>query len=140
METKRKIRVIVTKVGLDGHDRGAKVLSYFLKKAGMEVMYLGLFQTPEAIVSAAIQEDADVICVSSLSGGHLLYTPQIVSLLKEHGLSHILFLFGGVFPVEDIPLLKEKGVNEVFLSMSPIDEVVSYIEENVSRSGREGRR
>jgi len=136
MKTKGKIRAIVTKVGLDGHDRGAKLLSYFLREAGMEVMYLGLFQTPEAIVSAAIQEDADVICVSSLSGGHLLYTPQIVSLLKENNLGHILFLFGGVFPVEDMPLLKQEGVNEVFLSMTPMEEIVRYIKENVGRSGR----
>ncbi|MBI4618896.1 MAG: cobalamin B12-binding domain-containing protein [Desulfobacterales bacterium] len=114
MESERKIKVLITKVGLDGHDRGAKVVSSLLKEAGMEVVYLGMFQTPENVVRAAIEEDVDVIGLSCLSGEHITFTPRIMKLLKEKRIDGVLFIIGGVIPLEDIPVLKDMGVNEVF--------------------------
>ena len=127
----RKIRIILAKPGLDGHDRGAKVVAHALREAGMEVIYLGMYQTPEGIVQAAIDEDVDVIGVSYLSGEHLVYTPKIVEEMKKNGLDDILFLVGGSFPPEDIPVMKEMGADEVFRGGSLTDSFVNYICENV---------
>jgi methylmalonyl-CoA mutase C-terminal domain/subunit len=131
----RKIRVIVSKVGLDGHDRGAKVVAALLREAGMEVVYLGMYQMPEGIVQAAIDEDVDVIGVSYLSGEHLVYTPKIVEEMKKNALDDVLFLVGGSFPPEDIPVMKEMGADEVFRGGSLTDSFVHYISENVRHQG-----
>ena len=128
-----KIKVIISKVGLDGHDRGAKVVATLLKEAGMEVVYLGMFQSHEGIVQTAIDEDADVIGVSYLSGEHLVYTPKIVAEMKKSGLDDVLFLVGGSFPPEDIPVMKEMGADEVFRGGSMTKVFVNYIREHVRR-------
>lgn len=130
---KQKIKVIITKVGLDGHDRGAKVVASQLKEAGMEVVYLGMYQSPAGIIKAAIDEDADVIGVSYLSGEHLVYTPLIVDEMKKNGLDDVLLIAGGSFPPEDIPAMKEMGIDEVFRGGSLTKEIVDYITENVGR-------
>jgi methylmalonyl-CoA mutase C-terminal domain/subunit len=135
MTATRKIRVIVSKVGLDGHDRGAKVVAALLREAGMEVVYLGMYQMPEGIVQAAIDEDVDVIGVSYLSGEHLVYTPKIVEEMKKNALDDVLFLVGGSFPPEDIPVMKEMGADEVFRGGSLTDSFVHYISENVRHQG-----
>ena len=129
----RKIRVVLSKVGLDGHDRGVKVVATLLREAEMEVVYLGLYQTPRTIVQAALEEDADVIGISFLSGEHLVFTPQIVEEMKKHGLEDVLLIAGGAFPPEDIPVMKEMGINEVFRGGSLTDTFVDYIRENVRR-------
>lgn len=131
MEAQRKIRVIISKVGLDGHDRGSKVVAALLREAGMEVVYLGMYQTPEGIVQAAIDEDVDVIGVSYLSGEHLVYTPKIVEEMKKNSLDDVLFLVGGSFPPEDIPVMKEMGADEVFRGGSLTDSFVNYISQKV---------
>lgn len=131
----KKIRVIVSKVGLDGHDRGAKVVASLLRDAGMEVVYLGMYQRPEGIVQAAIDEDADVIGVSYLSGEHLVFTPQVVEEMKKKGLSDVLFIVGGSFPPEDIPVMKAMGVHEVFRAGTLTEAFVNYIRQNVRRRG-----
>ena len=135
MTATRKIRVIVSKVGLDGHDRGAKVVAALLREAGMEVVYLGMYQMPEGIVQAAIDEDVDVIGVSYLSGEHLVYTPKIVEEMKKNALDDVLFLVGGSFPPEDIPVMKAMGADEVFRGGSLTDSFVHYISENVRHQG-----
>lgn len=129
----KKIKIVVSKVGLDGHDRGAKVVASLLKEAGMEVVYLGMYQNPEGIVQAAIDEDADVIGVSYLSGEHLVFTPLIVQEMKKNDLDDVLFIVGGSFPVEDIPVMKEMGVDEVFRGGALTESFVNYIRENVRR-------
>ena len=129
----RKIRVIVAKPGLDGHDRGAKVIARALRDAGMEVIYTGLRQTPEQIVQAALQEDADVIGMSILSGAHNHLFPRVVELLKEKGADDILVFGGGVIPEEDIPFLKSKGIAEVFGTGTPTPVTVEYINTHVKR-------
>ncbi len=129
----KKIKAIVTKVGLDGHDRGAKVVVSLLKEAGMEVIYLGLFQTPETIIKAAIDEDVDVIGLSYLSGEHLIFTPLIVEEMKKNNFDDVLLVAGGTFPVEDIPLMEEMGIDRVFRAGSLTAEFVSFIKENVKR-------
>ncbi len=129
----RKIKVIVAKLGLDGHDRGAKVVARALKDAGMEVVYTGLRQTPEQVVKAAVQEDADVIGVSILSGAHLELVPMLVSLMKEKGLNDVVLVVGGVIPPQDVPKLKEMGVDEVFLPGSSLKYVVERIKELVNK-------
>lgn len=129
----RPIRVLVAKPGLDGHDRGAKVIARALRDAGMEVIYTGLRQTPEQIVSAAIQEDVDCVAVSILSGAHSTLLPKIAKLLKEEGAGDILFIGGGVIPVDDIPELKEKGVVEVFTPGTPTSQTIDFIKANVNR-------
>jgi methylmalonyl-CoA mutase C-terminal domain/subunit len=129
----RKIKVIVAKVGLDGHDRGAKVVARALKDAGMEVVYTGLRQTPEQVVKTAVQEDADVIGVSILSGAHLELVPMIVNLMKEKGLNDVVLIVGGVIPPQDVPKLKEMGVDEVFLPGTSLKELVEKIRELVSK-------
>ena len=133
MAEQRKIKVVISKVGLDGHDRGAKVISSLLKEAGMEVVYLGMYQMPEDIVRAAIDEDADVIGVSYLSGEHLIFTPKIVDEMKKRGLDDVLFIAGGVIPPEDISALKEMGVNEIFVAGALMEPLVEYISSNVRR-------
>ncbi|HEY9053326.1 MAG TPA: cobalamin B12-binding domain-containing protein [Rectinemataceae bacterium] len=129
----RKIRVIVAKPGLDGHDRGAKVIARALRDAGMEVIYTGLRQTPEQIVQAALQEDADVIALSILSGAHNHLFPRVVELLKEKKAEDILVFGGGVIPEEDIPFLKSKGIAEVFGPGTPTSKTVQFILDNVKR-------
>ncbi len=128
------IRVLVAKPGLDGHDRGAKVVARALRDAGMEVIYTGLRQTPEQIVSAAIQEDVDCIAVSILSGAHNTLIPRISELLKAENASDILLVAGGVIPNEDIPFLKECGVSEVFTPGTPTDVTIGFIKANVKKA------
>src|SRR5580700_1224790 len=123
----RKIRVVIAKPGLDGHDRGAKVIARALRDAGMEVVYTGLRQTPEQIVSAALQEDADVIGLSILSGAHNHIAPRLMELLKERGLDDVLVVIGGIIPDMDIPKLKQIGVGGVFLPGTPMQEIVDFI-------------
>lgn len=125
------IRVVMAKAGLDGHDRGVKVISSLLREAGMEVIYLGPFQMAGNIVQAAIQEDADVIGLSSLSGQHLSFAPKVVDLLKKDKIDDVLVIMGGVIPVEDIPVIKEMGIAEVFISGSPSQAIIDFIRENV---------
>ncbi len=125
----RKIRVLIAKAGLDGHDRGAKVVAAALRDAGMEVIYTGLRQTPEMIVQAAIQEDVDVIGVSILSGAHMTIFPKIIKLMKEKGLDDVLLICGGIIPDEDIPKLKEMGVAEVFTPGTLTTEIVNFIKD-----------
>ncbi len=129
----RPIRVLVAKPGLDGHDRGAKVVARALRDAGMEVIYTGLRQTPDQIVNAAIQEDVDVIAVSILSGAHNTLFPRIAKLLAENDASDILFVGGGVIPDEDIPFLKENGCAEIFTPGTPTTVTIDYINANVNR-------
>lgn len=128
-----KIKVIISKVGLDGHDRGAKVVASLLKEAGMEVVYLGMYQSPEGIIKAAIDEDADVIGISYLSGEHLVFTPKIVEEMKKNNLEDVLLIAGGSFPPEDISVMKEMGVDEIFRGGSLTDSFVNYIRQNVRR-------
>ncbi|MEY8303290.1 cobalamin B12-binding domain-containing protein [Anaerosalibacter bizertensis] len=127
------IRVLVAKPGLDGHDRGAKVIARSLRDAGMEVIYTGLRQTPEQIVAAAIQEDVDVVAMSILSGAHNHLFPKVVNLLKEEGADDLLIIGGGVIPEDDIPKLKEAGVEEIFTPGTSTKDVVNYIKEHVKR-------
>ncbi|MER3398471.1 MAG: methylmalonyl-CoA mutase [Chloroflexota bacterium] len=127
----RKIRVLIAKPGLDGHDRGAKVIARALRDAGMEVIYTGIRQTPEMIVNAALQEDVDVIGLSILSGAHLELVPPIMGLLRERGLTDVLVLVGGIIPNEDKPALKSLGVAEVFGPGTPVTEIVDYIRRAV---------
>ncbi len=135
MGSGRKIRVLVAKPGLDGHDRGAKVLARALRDAGMEVIYTGIRQTPEQVVNAAIQEDVDVLCLSSLSGAHDYLFPRITSLLREKGGEEILVLGGGIIPEEDIPALKDSGISELFGPGTFTSDIVKYIEEHAPRRG-----
>jgi len=128
----RKIRVVIAKPGLDGHDRGAKVIARALRDAGMEVIYTGLRQTPEQIVAAALQEDADVIGLSILSGAHLHICPRLMELVRERGLSHLTVLVGGIIPDVDIPKLKAMGITGVFLPGSPMQEIIDFIQRNVA--------
>ena len=123
----RKIRVVIAKPGLDGHDRGAKVIARALRDAGMEVIYTGLRQTPEQIASAALQEDADVIGLSILSGAHNHIAPRLMDLLKQQGLDDVLVVIGGIIPDVDIPKLKEIGVKGVFLPGTPMQEIIDFI-------------
>jgi methylmalonyl-CoA mutase C-terminal domain/subunit len=128
----RKLRVIIAKPGLDGHDRGAKVIARALRDAGMEVIYTGLRQTPEQIVSAALQEDADVIGLSILSGAHNHIVPRVMELLEAKGLGDVLVLIGGIIPDVDIPKLKAAGVKGVFLPGTPMQEIIDFINGNVA--------
>jgi methylmalonyl-CoA mutase, C-terminal domain len=127
----RKIRVVIAKPGLDGHDRGAKVIARALRDAGMEVIYKGLRQTPEMIVAAALQEDADAIGLSILSGAHMHICPKILQLLKEKGLDDVLVVIGGIIPDVDIPKLKEAGVKGIFLPGTPMKDIIDFIAANV---------
>ena len=125
----KKIRVLVAKAGLDGHDRGAKVIAAALRDAGMEVIYTGLRQTPEMIVEAAIQEDVDVIGISILSGAHMTILPKIKNLMNEKGLDDVLLTGGGIIPEEDIKKLKEMGVGELFTPGASTKNIAVYIKE-----------
>jgi methylmalonyl-CoA mutase, C-terminal domain len=127
----RKIRVVIAKPGLDGHDRGAKVIARALRDAGMEVIYTGLRQTPEQIAAAALQEDADVVGLSILSGAHMHICPRLMQLLREKGLEHIRVLVGGIIPDVDIPKLKEIGIAAIFLPGSPMQDIVDFINAHV---------
>jgi len=127
----RKIRVVIAKPGLDGHDRGAKVIARALRDAGMEVIYTGLRQTPEQIASAALQEDADVVGLSILSGAHNHIVPRLMELLKDKGLDDVLVLIGGIIPDVDIPKLKSLGVKGVFLPGTPMQAIVTFINPHV---------
>jgi methylmalonyl-CoA mutase, C-terminal domain len=127
----RKLRVVIAKPGLDGHDRGAKVIARALRDAGMEVIYTGLRQTSEQIVSAALQEDADVIGLSILSGAHNHIAPKLMSLLHEQGLDDVLVLVGGIIPDVDVPRLHALGVKGVFLPGTPMQDIITFINENV---------
>lgn len=123
----RKIRVLIAKAGLDGHDRGAKVVAAALRDAGMEVIYTGLRQTPDMIVEAAIQEDVDVIGISLLSGAHMTIFPKVLNLMKEKGLTDVLLFGGGIIPEKDIKALKELGVGELFTPGTLTSDIVSYV-------------
>jgi len=131
--TDRKIRVLIAKPGLDGHDRGAKVIARALRDAGMEVIYTGLRQTPEQIVAAAVQEDVDAIGLSILSGAHNVLFPEIMRLLKEQDASDIAVFAGGIIPEQDIPKLKSMGIREIFLPGTPTSTAVNAIREAVQR-------
>ena len=128
----KKIRVLVAKPGLDGHDRGAKIIARALRDAGMEVIYTGLRQTPEMIAQAALQEDVDAVGISILSGAHNTLCPRIVDLLRERGMDDCLVLVGGIIPNEDVPRLKAKGVAEVFLPGTSTEDIVKFLRLNVS--------
>jgi methylmalonyl-CoA mutase, C-terminal domain len=127
-----KIRVVVAKPGLDGHDRGAKIIARALRDAGMEVIYTGLHQTPEQIVETVLQEDADAVGLSILSGAHMTLVPRIVALLREQDAGDVLVTVGGTIPADDIPQLKELGVAEVFTPGAPTQAIVDYIRANRS--------
>ena len=128
-----KIRVLLAKPGLDGHDRGVKVIARALRDAGMEVIYTGLRQTPEQIVNAALQEDVDIVGLSILSGAHLTIFPRVRDLMSERGMDDVLLFGGGIIPEDDIPKLKEKGVAEVFLPGTSTEEIIKFIHERVIR-------
>jgi methylmalonyl-CoA mutase, C-terminal domain len=123
----RKIRVVVAKPGLDGHDRGAKIIARALRDAGMEVIYTGLHQTPEQIAETVIQEDADAVGLSILSGAHMTLVPRVVELLREQGAEDVVLTVGGTIPNDDIPELKKLGVDEIFTPGSPTDDIVEFI-------------
>ena len=130
----RTIRVLIAKPGLDGHDRGAKVIARALRDAGMEVIYTGIRQTPEQIAGAAIQEGVDIVGLSSLSGAHNKLFPKVVQILRERGAADILVFGGGIIPVNDIPALKESGVREIFLPGASTEDIIQYIRDNVKES------
>jgi methylmalonyl-CoA mutase, C-terminal domain len=129
------IRVLVAKPGLDGHDRGAKIIARALRDAGMEVIYTGLRQTPEMIVNAALQEDVQVIGLSILSGAHNAIVPRVMDLLKQNKMDDVLLLLGGTIPEQDIAALKKAGVAAIFGPGTPMDDIVSFIRENVKTGG-----
>jgi len=133
MNGTRKIRVLAAKPGLDGHDRGVKVIARALMDAGMEVIYTGLRQTPQQIVEAAIQEDVDVIAMSVLSGAHDYLFPKVMNLLKEKEIDDILVIGGGIIPDEDVPDLKASGISEIFGPGTHTEDIVTYIKENLKR-------
>jgi len=133
MSTERKVRVLATKPGLDGHDRGIKVVASALMDAGMEVIYTGLRQTPRQIVEAALQEDVDVIAMSILSGAHDYLFPKVMELLREKGISDILVIGGGIIPDEDIPMLKSCGISEIFGPGTTTRSMVEFIQGHVKK-------
>jgi methylmalonyl-CoA mutase cobalamin-binding domain/chain len=131
--TNEKIRVIVAKPGLDGHDRGAKVIARAFRDAGFEVIYTGLRQTPEQIVNAALQEDADVVGLSVLSGAHMTLCPRITELMKKEGLNDVMVVVGGIIPDQDVPKLKECGVSEIFQPGASTQDIVDYVRKNARK-------
>ncbi len=135
--SERKIRVLVAKPGLDGHDRGAKVIASALRDAGMEVIYTGLHQTPEMVVAAAIQEDVDVVAMSILSGAHMTLFPRVLELLAAEGADHILLTGGGIIPEEDIRELRERGVGQLFGPGTTTTAAVEYIRQWFAENGRD---
>ncbi len=128
-----KIRVVIAKPGLDGHDRGAKIIARALRDAGMEVIYTGLHQTPEQIVETAIQEDADAVGISILSGAHMTLVPRILELLREQGAEDVLVVVGGTIPSDDVAELKKQGVAQVFTPGAPTSEIVKFLEDAVDQ-------
>jgi methylmalonyl-CoA mutase C-terminal domain/subunit len=135
MSTDRKIRVLVAKPGLDGHDRGAKVIARALRDAGMEVIYTGLRQTPEMIVTSALQEDVDVIGLSILSGAHNAIVPRVNDLLHQNKMDDVLLLVGGIIPEQDFDQMRKAGVSGIFNPGTPMDEIVEFIRKNVKPRG-----
>ncbi len=133
MQSKRKIRVLIAKPGLDSHDRGAKVVARALRDAGMEVIYTGLRQTPEQIVQTALQEDVDVIGLSILSGAHKALFPRIMELLRQEGLMDIMVFAGGIIPEEDIKEMKKLGVKEIFGPGTPTEKIIQFVFENMPK-------
>ena len=131
--TSRKIRVLIAKPGLDGHDRGAKIVARALRDAGMEVIYTGLRQTPTMIVETAIQEDVDCIGLSILSGAHMALFPRVMELLKKEDVDDIIVVGGGIIPEDDISELKKAGISEIFGPGTPLEEIVKYIRANIKR-------
>ncbi len=131
MAETRPIRVLVAKPGLDGHDRGAKVIARALRDAGMEVIYTGIRQTPEMIVEAAIQEDVDAILLSILSGAHMALFPKIMELLKQNDVDDVLVAAGGILPDEDIPAIKELGIKGCFGPGTPMEDIITFVRENI---------
>jgi methylmalonyl-CoA mutase C-terminal domain/subunit len=131
MNRERKIRVVIAKPGLDGHDRGAKIIARALRDAGMEVIYTGLHQTPEQIVETAIQEDADAVGISILSGAHMTLVPKILAGLKENGVDDVVVVVGGTIPKPDVEELKRQGVAEVFTPGAPMSEIVDFLRKRV---------
>jgi methylmalonyl-CoA mutase C-terminal domain/subunit len=136
MKPERKIRIMVAKPGLNGHDRGAKIIARGFRDAGFEVIYTGLHQTPEQIVAAAVQEDVDAVGLSSLSGAHEYLFPRVVELLREKGADDIVVFGGGIIPEEDIPRLKEAGLKEIFPPGTSIAETVNWVRGNIKRNKR----
>jgi methylmalonyl-CoA mutase C-terminal domain/subunit len=134
MQEGRKIRVLAAKPGLDGHDRGIKVICAALRDAGMEVIYTGLRQTPEQIVSAAVQEDVDVIAMSCLSGAHGYLFPRVMEILQDKGISDILVLGGGIIPEDDVPGLKSVGIAEIFTPGTDTNDIANYIREHIRKN------
>jgi methylmalonyl-CoA mutase C-terminal domain/subunit len=133
--SKRRIRVLVAKPGLDGHDRGAKIVARALRDAGMEVIYTGLRQTPEQIVNSALQEDVDCIGLSILSGAHTTLFPRILELLKQNSMEDVLIVAGGIIPDQDIPFLKQSGISEIFPPGTSTGTIVHFIKNNVKAKG-----
>jgi len=131
MAKERKVRILIAKPGLDGHDRGAKVVARALRDAGFEVIYTGLHQSPEQIVATAIQEDVDAVGLSNLSGAHLYLFPRVVELLREKGAGDIMVFGGGIIPDEDIPQLKAAGVKEIFTPGTLLEDIVDWVRENI---------
>lgn len=131
----RKVRVLVGKPGLDGHDRGAKIIARALRDAGVEVVYTGLHQTPEMIVNAAVQEDVDAIGLSILSGAHNYLFPKVVELLKEKKMAKVVVFGGGIIPEDDIPGLRKKGVDRIFTPGTPLAEIVEYVNKRIRPRG-----
>jgi len=130
----RPIRILVAKVGLDSHDRGAKVVATALRDAGMEVIYTGLYQTPETLVSAAVQEDVDVVGISSLAGAHMTIFPRVLALLREQGAGDIPIIGGGIVPDDDIDALERAGVRHVFAPGTPLREIIEYVQSLAGRA------
>ena len=131
MNAEKKVRLLVGKVGLDGHDRGAKIIARALRDGGFEVIYTGLHQTPEMVVQTAIQEDVDGLCLSILSGAHMTLFPKVIDLLRQQGADDIKVLGGGIIPDDDLTRLKEAGVLEIFTPGAALPEIVAYVRENV---------
>ena len=132
MNLERKLRVLIAKPGLDGHDRGARIIARGYRDAGFEVVYTGLHQTPEQTVNAAIQEDVDLVGLSCLSGAHMHLFSEVVKQLREKGAGDVTVIGGGIIPREDIPKLKEAGIKQIFLPGTPLEEVIKWTKENVS--------
>ena len=131
----RRVRIMVAKPGLDGHDRGVRVIARALRDAGFEVIYTGLHQSPEQIVAAAIQEDVDAIGLSNLSGAHTYLFPRVVELLKQEGANDIVVFGGGIVPDEDIPLLKDAGIREIFTPGTLLEDIIQWVRENIRPRG-----
>jgi methylmalonyl-CoA mutase, C-terminal domain len=134
----RKIRVLVAKPGLDGHDRGAKVIASAFRDAGFEVIYTGLHQTPEMIANAVVQEDADVVALSILSGAHMTLFPRVLELLRAEGMDHVLVIGGGIIPEEDISVLERQGVHRLFGPGTPTRAPIDYVREHFARREQSG--